>query len=70
MKAYVNLFPTISDNQVLVQFTSNVILDKLTLVSIPSEFYGIIYADEKPLVRLEPVFRFKIAEAFRQKIRW
>lgn len=67
MKAYVNLFPTISDNQVLVQFTSNVILDKLTLVSVPSEFYGIIYADEKPLVRLEPVSGLKLLKHLGKK---
>jgi len=53
MKNKISLYPTIASSEVLVQFTEPVTLDKHVVVTVPAEFFAIIYIDEKPLARME-----------------
>lgn len=53
MRNKISLYPTIASNDVLIQFTKPVILDKHVVVTVPAEFFAIIYIDEKPLARME-----------------
>lgn len=53
MRNKIGLYPTIASNDVLIQFTKPVVLDKHVVVTVPTEFFAVIYIDEKPLARME-----------------
>lgn len=53
MKQRIELKPVIKRDDILIEFSDRVELNKDVLASIPSEFFGILYIDEKPMVRLE-----------------
>lgn len=53
MKQRIELKPIIKRDDILIESSDRVELNKDVLASIPSEFFGILYIDEKPMVRLE-----------------
>ena len=48
------LFPTIEANGVLVQFTDDIILDKQVFVDVPTDYFGLIFIDQKLEGRINP----------------
>ena len=52
MKKEIILYPTISSNETLVQFTSEITIDKNVLINVPSDFTAFIYLNQKLAARI------------------
>ena len=48
------LQPILSDEDVIVQYTDNIVADKSTAITVPDGFQGIVFIDERVLFRISP----------------
>lgn len=48
------LQPILSDENVIVQYTDNIVADKSTAITVPDGFQGIVFIDERVLFRISP----------------
>lgn len=48
------LQPVLSDDNIIVQYTDNIVADKATVVTVPDGFQGIAIIEEKDSFRIEP----------------
>ncbi len=58
------LEPNAIEGDVLIQKTAPVTIDKKTAVSVPNAYKAIAFVDEKPMFRIEPCAKRRIAEAY------
>ncbi|MCF0117281.1 MAG: SPFH domain-containing protein [Bacilli bacterium] len=53
MQDTIELFPSIANNSIVVQFTENIKLNKNVFITVPNEFYAVAFINEKPSARID-----------------